>query len=109
MKEGDRVDLVLQSVDADNQTATAQMGSYCGKVEKLKEGESLPHDAVLLKTRGPCAAHPGKLHAEVVYVPEGEPALKASDKHAGPARVSSAKYRSGWDQVFGGKAQRGLA
>ena len=108
LKEGDRIDLVVKA--GDDKPTVAKIGNVEGAIEKIREGQPLPTDAVLLKTMPRCPAHPDRIHAEVVYCPEPQAEPETSEPkttrgHGGPARVSNSKFRSGWDEVFGAKAK----
>jgi hypothetical protein len=63
-----------------------------GFVRQVKDGEPLPEDAMLVERIEGCRY-------------SCKPALE----HNGPARATTKKYREGWDRIFGGKQEVGLA
>jgi hypothetical protein len=102
MKAGDRIDLVLTPGADDKATARIEDDDGAVPFRRVREGQPIAQDSVLLKALPPCPAHPGTIHAEVVYCPEARDE-DGREGRSGPARVSNTKYRSGWDQVFGDK------
>lgn len=61
-----------------------------GTIQPVEEGKPLHGELVALKPREGTPL----FDVEVQYAPPRA--------HAGPARVSSEAYRSGWDAIFGG-------
>jgi hypothetical protein len=68
-----------------------------GLVRPMKEGEPITGELVTLK---PTAEQSPLCDVEVHHDARPQNLQKA---HAGPSRVSTEEYRSGWDQIFGAK------
>ncbi|MGZ3423235.1 MAG: hypothetical protein ACXWUG_25255 [Polyangiales bacterium] len=69
-----------------------------GLVRPMKEGEPITGELVTLK--------PTSEDARLCDVEVHHDARPKKD-HAGPSRVSTDEYRSGWDQIFGAKRPEG--
>ena len=66
-----------------------------GEVRPIEDGKALLGEVVQLKPRD---GTPRVCDVEVVHTPKALPAAAA---RTGPAKVTSAAYRSHWDDLFG--------
>ena len=76
-----------------------------GEVRPLEEGKAIHGDVVRLKNR---QEHPALFDVETELSLEASSpkAAKPRRRRAGPSRVASEQYRSGWESLWGRKAGR---
>lgn len=95
-KKRDRAVIVGELAEKKGLAVLRQRGEdapvEAGVVRGVREGEPITGELVNLK---PTAEDPRVCDVEVLH--DARPAAT----HAGPARVASEAYRSGWDALFG--------
>ncbi|MBI2395408.1 MAG: hypothetical protein HYV09_37915 [Deltaproteobacteria bacterium] len=103
-KKRDRAVIVGELAEKKGLAVLRQRGEdapvEAGVVRGVREGEPITGELVNLK---PTAEDPRVCDVEVLH--DARPAAAAA--HAGPARVASEAYRSGWDALFGGQPPTG--
>jgi len=73
-----------------------------GELRALEEGRPIHGEVVTLKPR---KDNPRVCDVQESFAARGAPDARATEarSHKGPARVSTQRYRDGWDEIFGAK------
>jgi len=88
---GTGLNVAIRHVDGDTRAILAR---------RVSDGDPIPPGSEVLM---------GRRSGDVIDIHGTFRTPEAPSAHAGPARVTSQAYRSGWDSIFGGRQAAGSA
>jgi hypothetical protein len=74
-----------------------------GIMRPVREGENLTHGVMAIQSRNDGTPICDVEEVSIPGLPASDACCECSEGHDGPARVTTDKYRNGWDRIFGGK------